>query len=312
MELNTSLPSYAVIDGRRVKIWHTGQKRTCARCNQEAVNCPGSANARDCEQNGGIKTKTEEMWMKVLQNVSYQEWNGEETKRVIEETGDIEFESEPSTQLVDCDSIVLSNIEESVEEEVIKDLIKVECNIDVNDDVKVEIIGKNKRSRLIVGLPMSSIGDICKILNRKLFWGKIIHCKPRVPCTPPRANPTNKSPKKDGGPTNIIPGLVLSKSQRKKLKKKEMRTETKDLEEDFVFSEEELIGEDEKDDENSDDFRTPVKSKEFVESMSVPAQQVKDLVNKRSRPSPEEIRGYKKSKSGSNGNEQVQKISTQE
>ena len=83
---------------------------------------------------------------------------------------------------------------------------------------------------------------------------------------------------------------------------------SKAIEEDFVFSDEELNGED----DNSDDYKTPVKSKEFVESMSVPAQQVKDPANKRSRPSPEEIRGYKKSKSGSNGNEQVQKISTQE
>ena len=323
MELNTSLPSYAVIDGRRVKIWHTGQKRTCARCNQEAVNCPGNANARDCEQNGGIKTKTEEMWMEVLQKVSYVEWNGEETKRVIEETGDVDTEpsnTEPPNQLVDCDGIILSNIEESVEEEAIKDLIKEECNLDVNDDVKVEITGKNKRSRLIVGLPMSSISNVCKILNKKLFGGKIIHCKPRVPCTPPRANanPTDKSPKKDGGaengPTNNIPGLALSKSQRRKLKKRETKTEavTKALDAEFVFSDEESNGDEEKDDVHSSDYRTPIKSREFVESISASPPQTTDLANKRSRQSPEEIRGYKKSKSGSDGSERAgSKISVQ-
>ena len=86
MEFNTSLPSYAVIDGRRVKIWHPGQRRTCARCNQDAHNCPGGANARDCEENGGIKTKTDEMWKRVLQKVAYKEWAGEEIKLVNEKT----------------------------------------------------------------------------------------------------------------------------------------------------------------------------------------------------------------------------------
>ena len=66
-----------------------------------------------------------------------------------------------------------------------------------------------------------------------------------------------------------------------------------------------------KDNEHSDDHRTPVKSREFGESMSASLTQTTDLANKRSRQSPEEIRGYKKSKSGSDGSKQVQKISVQ-
>ena len=345
MELNTSLPSYAVIDGRRVKIWHTGQKRTCARCNQEAVKCPGNANARECEENGGIKTNTNEMWMKLLQEVSYQEWDGEETKQVIDET--VEDETEPSNSLSECDGIVLSNIEESVEEKAIKDLLKVECNVDV-PDVKVEKTGKNGRSRLIIGLTVSSISHVCKKLNKKLFGGKIIHCKPRVPYTPPRANPANKSPKKDEdeetetGPTNTIPGLAsnVSKNQRKKQKKREQKKETlskasdlktadfllnsnpgrktssigtiiNDVENDFVFSDEESENGKDDEPEHSDDHTTPVKSKEFVEGVAAPAPPTTDLASKRNRTSPEEIRGYKKSRSGSNGGGQVLKIADQ-
>ena len=47
MEIVTSFPSYAMIDGRRVKIWHQGKKRTCVRCNLNADNCLGKANARN-------------------------------------------------------------------------------------------------------------------------------------------------------------------------------------------------------------------------------------------------------------------------
>ena len=79
---------------------------------------------------------------------------------------------------------------------------------------------------------------------------------------------------------------------------------TKGLEEDFVFSDEELNGED----DNSDDYKTPVKSKELDERLSVPAPLTTDLASKRSRSSPEEIRGYKKSKSGSDaGSERILK-----
>ena len=70
----------------------------------------------------------------------------------------------------------------------------------------------------------------------------------------------------------------------------------------FVFSEEESKN-------DSDDDRTPVKSKEFVESMS--AAPTSDLAFKRNRTSPEEIREYKKSRSGSDGSVKALKISQQ-
>ena len=57
MELNHHLPSYAVIDNRRVKIFYPGQRRTCARCQKVAVECEGNANAKLCEENGGVRVK---------------------------------------------------------------------------------------------------------------------------------------------------------------------------------------------------------------------------------------------------------------
>ena len=62
MEMDTPLPSYAVIYGKRVKECCAGQKKTCARCNQSYDDCGGNANAKHCEEKGGEKTKTEEMW----------------------------------------------------------------------------------------------------------------------------------------------------------------------------------------------------------------------------------------------------------
>ena len=41
MEIEKPVPSYAMIDGRKVKIFHPGQRRTCARCQKTAEQCPG-------------------------------------------------------------------------------------------------------------------------------------------------------------------------------------------------------------------------------------------------------------------------------
>ena len=53
MEVEKPIPSYAILDGRKVKIHHMGQRRTCARCQRTADDCPGQSNARLGDQNGG-------------------------------------------------------------------------------------------------------------------------------------------------------------------------------------------------------------------------------------------------------------------
>ena len=87
MEMKTALPSYAVIDGRRVKIWHPGMKRNC---NMAGETCPGEANAGLCEENGGQKTKMEDIWKNLLETVNYVDWDGEEVKSIVDEIGDTE------------------------------------------------------------------------------------------------------------------------------------------------------------------------------------------------------------------------------
>ena len=238
MEISTPLPSYAVIDGRRVKVWHLGQKRTCARCNLKADSCPGNANARHCEDNGGNKTKTEVMWKDVLQSVSYREWDGEEVKIVVEET--IDDNDEPTAAALEkSDGIVLSNIEENATEEDIKSLLKGEMEDHDIEKIIIEITG-NKRSRLITGVLSSNISDLSKKLNRKVVEGRMIHCKPHVPATPEKSSDVNKSDEVVTDPKNttggnismkdtgaikkVIPGLyAVAKTKNKKEKKKQKK-----------------------------------------------------------------------------------------
>lgn len=49
MEIDKPIPSYAIIDGQKVKIYHPGQRRTCARCQKTADHCLGNSNAKLCD-----------------------------------------------------------------------------------------------------------------------------------------------------------------------------------------------------------------------------------------------------------------------
>ena len=52
-----NLGTYHLIDGAKVHISYSGQRRTCARCQRTAGTCPGRGLARSCEQNGGQTVK---------------------------------------------------------------------------------------------------------------------------------------------------------------------------------------------------------------------------------------------------------------
>ena len=78
IELDKPLPSYTSIDGRKVKIYHAGLKRPCARCQKDGESCVGRANARLCDENGGQKLNVEFAWKDILNSVGYKEWNGGE------------------------------------------------------------------------------------------------------------------------------------------------------------------------------------------------------------------------------------------
>ena len=52
---SVSMGTFHIIDGSRVRIHYPGNKKTCGRCHQTSETCKGSAVAKDCESNGGVR-----------------------------------------------------------------------------------------------------------------------------------------------------------------------------------------------------------------------------------------------------------------
>ena len=199
IELDRSLPSYASIDGRKVKIFHAGQKRTCARCQKDGENCPGKANAKLCGENGGEKIQVEVVWKDILNAIGYIEWNGEESADVIEDLTPVDglhIETEEADDIppIDgCTGLVIDNLEENMTIEDIKTLLKKACSDETLKSCTLHPTG-SLRSKIVQNLDTSLIPLIAKKLDKQSFMGRMIFCKPYVPKTPQKEeNPSNRN-----------------------------------------------------------------------------------------------------------------------
>ena len=186
MEISKPLPSYAMIDRRKVKIYHPGQRRTCARCHKVADLCRGNSNAKLCEDNGGEKINVAEAWRNTLETVNYIEWNGGEIE-IVEETDDEKGNSDEEIHMniTNCDGFILSNLEENATMEEIKTIIKGAAPEDIIQNISMHPTGST-RSKIIKDIDVAYVHQITKKVNQRSFKGRLIHCRPHVPVTPPK------------------------------------------------------------------------------------------------------------------------------
>ena len=221
MELVKPLPSYASIDGRKVKIYHIGQKRTCARCQKDGENCPGRENAKQCDENGGTKTNVEVAWKEILNAMGYTEWKGGETVVENSENGEKEetVAAEEVTPIEGCDGLVFDNLEETTTLEDIKTILKGVCTDESMISCTLHPTG-SLRSKILKNLDTSLIPSVAKKIDKKSYKGRLIFCKPYVPKAPKKeTNPTamqenppairnEQETTLETNPKPIIPGLT--------------------------------------------------------------------------------------------------------
>ena len=186
MDVNKPIPSYAIIDGRKVKIYHAGQRRTCARCQKTAEHCLGNSNARLCEENGGEKVKVEEIWKDILKEVDYKEWKGVEKKEIAAEEGnedeDRKDELEHIADVSNCDGMVLSNLEEDCTIEDVKKILKGALNEADLETISIHPTGST-RSKLIKDIK-NDIASVANKIDGKSYHGRLLHCRPHVAISP--------------------------------------------------------------------------------------------------------------------------------
>ena len=214
MEISQPLPSYAVIDKRKVKIYHPGQRRTCARCQKVADKCKGNSNAKLCEENGGEKVNVIDAWKDTLVSLNYTEWKGEGLDTIGEgftENADQE-NSEQVTDITNCDGFVISNLDEEASIDDIKIILKGIAADDAISGISIHPTGST-RSKIVKDIDPTLVTKITKKIDNKSYKGRLLHCRPHVPVSPP--------PKKSDKPVVVVTESKAENTEPEKAKQSE-------------------------------------------------------------------------------------------
>ena len=62
MKLTSDIPTFCFVEGRRCRVYYTGNKKRCNYCGKIDVDCPGEANFQNCKDNYGVRANLEEVW----------------------------------------------------------------------------------------------------------------------------------------------------------------------------------------------------------------------------------------------------------
>jgi hypothetical protein len=172
MEIEKPIPSYAMIDGRKVKIYHPGQRRTCARCQKTSDQCPGQSNAKVCEQNGGSKTNLETVWNDILKSVGYVDFKGGENidlgdKPVVEESAKKDEKEELAARYPNCDGIIISNLPEDITSNEIEDILN-SAVLNSTDGISI-LQAESARSKLVKNVALEKVLEIVNKIDNKNY-----------------------------------------------------------------------------------------------------------------------------------------------
>jgi hypothetical protein len=105
-----------------------------------------------------------------------------------------EPEEENTADVTNCDGFVISNLEEDATLEDIKEIMKELVPEDALERITVHPTG-SIRSKIIKDVDIALVNRITKKVDNKSYKGRLLHCRPHVPVTPPKKDPIQSSTK---------------------------------------------------------------------------------------------------------------------
>ena len=105
-----------------------------------------------------------------------------------------------------CDGLAVSNLPDDITDEDIKKMLESKV-LNSSDGISIHPTG-TLRSRLIKDVSIHMISEIVRKFDNKSIGGRIIHCRPHVPTTPPK----QEVPKVNEEPKSNVDGDSKSKS----------------------------------------------------------------------------------------------------
>ena len=237
-----NMGSYHIIDGARVYIYYAGQKKTCGRCFETNLVCPGGGIAKLCAEKGGPKVSLEKKMVEHWRSIKFEPTNfklepeeQDSDPTVVEKDNfsPVAKLSHVANSAIDSFmGVLIKNLPEALPPKELRQLL-TQAGLDDEHSLKIDRFGGK------MTVEISSItNELAKVLIDSLNGIKVhdnkIYCRGVADLFTPEKQTVETSqqiPKIDvqeSSPQSIIPGLVLeekSKSQRKRERKKKKPTE---------------------------------------------------------------------------------------
>lgn len=129
-------------------------------------------------------------WKDTLASLNYTEWKGEGLDTIGEgfaENADQEI-TEQVANITNCDGFVISNLEEEASIEDIMTILKGIAADEAISGISIHPTGST-RSKIIKDIDPTLVTKITQKIDNKSYKGRLLHCRPHVPVSPPAKKP---------------------------------------------------------------------------------------------------------------------------
>ena len=239
-----NLGSYHIIDGSRIEIRYQGQRRTCGRCQRTALECPGNAVARVCQEKNGPKITLRNHMIDYCKLIGFEHPEFKLPEDINDERNDMNIKEsatftppyksrKPSSGTAESfTALLVKNLPSAIPD---KDIIEEFSKESLSDNVHINITrdGGDKATAELSNLDPDEAESLITNFRGKMYFGNKLFCKKMKSIFSPKKsadgaateesdceNEDDVSPIKPDIPGLSIP-KELSKSKKKKLKRKE-------------------------------------------------------------------------------------------
>ena len=214
-----NMGTFHIIDGISVTVRYSGQRRTCGRCYQTAISCPGGGWAKTCEENEGPKVTLQDHMLQLWSSIGFQprEFLREysEGEEVVEKLVEIKENPQftppskllqrPSQDTENFNGLIIRNFPKDIPENEILKLLEEHGLPSKHEHFNIT---RNKKTTKvdIASLPSRFCNLIIGNIHEKEFFNQKLYCRAVLDLS-----------QKDE-PKQAIPGLpaeALAKNKKK-------------------------------------------------------------------------------------------------
>ena len=185
-----NMGTFHLIDGVNVTVRYAGQRRTCGRCHQTSVACPGGGWAKTCEEQGGPRVTLREHMRDLWAAIGFKpaEFNletsegGEVSEKTVEIKATDQFTPPHRSRTMasqDKDNFIgvtIKNLPKDIPEREVKILLEEQGLSTTQSGIKITRNFKSTKVD-IIDLDAELCNSLIANIHEKVFFTKKVYCR---------------------------------------------------------------------------------------------------------------------------------------